>query len=126
MRRYNRRQTLVLGSALASGSLLAAPSLAQGKATVVVLGGGFGGASAARVLKRTAPGIDVVLVTDADRFTTCPFSNLVIAGERKMAEITFTYDRLAAEGVRVVIGRARSIDTAGNAVAARGRHRLAL
>jgi sulfide dehydrogenase [flavocytochrome c] flavoprotein subunit len=112
MKRYSRRQTLVMSSALVPGSLLAGATRATGKARVVVVGGGFGGASAARTLHRIAPEMDVTLIVDADRFSTCPFSNLVIAGEIPLSQITFGYDKLAAEGVKVLQGRAVEVDAA--------------
>jgi NADPH-dependent 2,4-dienoyl-CoA reductase/sulfur reductase-like enzyme len=83
---------------------LAAPSIAraQASARVVIVGGGFGGATAARTLRRIAPAIDVTLVEANPTFTACPFSNLVLAGLRDMAAQRFGYARLSAEGVRVI------------------------
>ncbi len=110
MKRFNRRETLALAGALVSSNLLAAPALANGRARVAVVGGGFGGAAAARALRTSYPEIDVTLVTDSEKFTTCPFSNMVIAGQKPLAEITFGYERLAAVGVEVILGRAVEID----------------
>ena len=112
MTRFNRRQAIALSSSFISGSLLAVPAFAQGRARVVVVGGGFGGASAARTLKEVAPDIDVTLVVDKDSYTTCPFSNLVIAGEIPLSQITFGYDRLAAMGIEIRVGKAVEIDAA--------------
>ncbi|WP_188528654.1 NAD(P)/FAD-dependent oxidoreductase [Sinisalibacter lacisalsi] len=107
--RLTRRQTLGYAGAALSAPLLSAPALAQGSAHVVVIGGGFGGASAARSLRRVAPDIRVTLVTDAPEFSTCPFSNLVIAGLREISEITFSYDALRAEGVEVRVDPAAAL-----------------
>ncbi len=107
--KLTRRRALATSAAFASAGLLAAPALAQGAARVAILGGGFGGASAARTLREIAPEIEVTLVTEAARFTTCPFSNLVVAGELPLEEITFGYDGLAAAGVEIRQGRAAEI-----------------
>ena len=111
-----RRQTLALSTTVMSGFLMGAPALAQGRARVVIVGGGFGGAAAARRLRRVDPDVDVTLVTEAAEFTTCPFSNLVIAGERTIESITFGYGALADEGIRIVVGRATAIDPAARLV----------
>lgn len=125
MRRYTRRETLTLSSAAVSASLLARPALAQGKGRVVVVGGGFGGAAAARRLKAIAPALDVVLVTDSDSFSTCPFSNLVVAGAMPLSEITFGYDGLRAAGVELRLGRVAEIDATGRAAILEGGDRIA-
>jgi sulfide dehydrogenase [flavocytochrome c] flavoprotein subunit len=111
-----RRETLALSTTVVSGMLLTAPALAQGRAKVVIVGGGFGGAAAARTLVQIDPDIDVTLVTEAAEFTTCPFSNLVIAGELPIQSITFRYEALVAAGVRLVVGRATDIDPAARVV----------
>ncbi len=111
--RPSRRQAL---SAAAAAAALAAwpksPALAQAARRLVVVGGGFGGATAARWLARASPRHDVTLVEANARFTACPFSNLVVAGMRDMAAQTFTYDHVRAAGVRLVLNTATGIDTA--------------
>jgi NADPH-dependent 2,4-dienoyl-CoA reductase/sulfur reductase-like enzyme len=116
MKLLNRRETLALSTAAVSGVFLAAPALAVGRAKVVIVGGGFGGASAARTLRQVDPDIDVTLITEAAKFTTCPFSNLVIAGERPLETITFGYSALAAQGIEVIIGLASGIEPAARLV----------
>jgi len=108
--RLTRRQTLGFAGAVLSVPMLSAPALAQGSAHVVVIGGGFGGAAAARALRRIAPQIRVTLVTESAEFATCPFSNLVIAGLRELSEITFSYDALRAEGVEVWVDPAAALE----------------
>lgn len=110
MTRFNRREAIAVSSSVISSSLLATPALAQGGSHVVIVGGGFGGASAARTLKEVAPEIDVTLVVDGDSFSTCPFSNMVIAGQIPLSQITFGYDGLASIGVEIRRGRAVEID----------------
>ncbi|MCU0888961.1 MAG: FAD-dependent oxidoreductase, partial [Rubritepida sp.] len=92
---------------------LAAPGIANAQAgagRVVIIGGGFGGASAARFARDNFPALDVTLIEQSRTFTTCPYGNLVLAGRRNIESITFGYDRLAARGVRVVHQRAEAVD----------------
>jgi sulfide dehydrogenase [flavocytochrome c] flavoprotein chain len=110
-RRLMRRRNVVRGIAASAASLaLPRPSRAQSAARVVVIGGGFGGASCARALRRINPGLLVTLVEPNRTFTACPFSNEVIAGLREIEAQQFTYDRIAAGGVTVVAQAATRID----------------
>jgi sulfide dehydrogenase [flavocytochrome c] flavoprotein chain len=77
---------------------------------VVVIGGGYGGATAARYLRLLDPAIDVTLVEANEAFVSCPISNLVLGGFRTMADITVAYSGLAAHGVRVVRDTATAVD----------------
>jgi sulfide dehydrogenase [flavocytochrome c] flavoprotein subunit len=95
---------------IAAGPWLASPTLAQASANVVVVGGGFGGASAARALKRA--GLDVTLVEPGATYTACPFSNEVIAGLRPMERQVFGYDALGREGITLARASAAAIDPA--------------
>ncbi|MCS6891755.1 MAG: NAD(P)/FAD-dependent oxidoreductase [Rhodovarius sp.] len=97
----------------------AAPRIARAQGAagrVVIIGGGFGGASAARFARDRFPALDVTLIEQSRTFTTCPYGNLVLAGRRSIESITFTYDRLAARGVRVIHQRAEAIDHAARRV----------
>ena len=69
---------------------------------VVVIGGGIAGASAARALLREDASISVTLVEPSTQYTTCPFSNLVVAGLRDISTLQFGYDGLRRAGVIVV------------------------
>lgn len=102
-----RRQLLLAGTAL---PLLPRVAGGASRPRVVIVGGGFGGATAARYLRGLAPLADVVIVEPNERFVTCPFSNLVIAGMRGMADITWRYDALEAAGIKVVRDTATAID----------------
>ncbi len=88
------------------------PLRAQAAARLVVIGGGFGGASAVSFARRTYPDVQVTLVEPQTRFVTCPYGNLLIGGERQLAQITYTYDGLRARGVNVIHDRAAGIDAA--------------
>ena len=68
----------------------------------MVIGGGFGGATAAKYIKRFDPEISVTLVEPATRFVTCPFSNTVIGGLNSIGHITHGFEALKALGVQVV------------------------
>ena len=73
------RRDVVGGVAASAASSLASPSLAKSGARIVVIGGGFGGASCARALKKLEPKLEVTLIEQSRTFTACPFSNEVIA-----------------------------------------------
>jgi sulfide dehydrogenase [flavocytochrome c] flavoprotein chain len=109
LRRITRRH--VVGGVAASAALaFTRPSLAQSAARVVVIGGGFGGASCARTLKRIDPKLQITLIEPNRTFTACPFSNEVVAGLRSIEAQQFTYDRIAAEGMTIVAQAATRID----------------
>lgn len=99
-----------------AASLMAAPFVSQasaanaGEARVVVVGGGFGGATTARYLKKHNPGMAVTLIEADRRFYTCPFSNLVLGGLRDFESIGHSFDDLKRAGVKVVHGRASGVD----------------
>jgi sulfite dehydrogenase len=77
---------------------------------VVVIGGGYGGATAARYLKIWAPDIDVTMVERSDVFVSCPISNLVLGGNTQIGTITMGYDALKSRGVNIVRDEAVAVD----------------
>jgi len=85
---------------------------APDKARVLVVGGGYGGATAAKYVRLLSDyKIDVVLVEPGDAFVSCPISNLVLGGSKLMADITTPYSGLSqAHGVRIVKDMVASID----------------
>jgi len=83
---------------------------------VVVVGGGYGGATAARYIKEWSPDIDVTVVERNEVFVSCPISNLVLGGNTGMDSITMGYGGLRARGVRVVRGEAVAVDAAAKQV----------
>lgn len=88
------------------------------KARVVVIGGGYGGATAAKYVRMLSNyQIDVVLVEPNESFISCPISNLVLGGSKTMGEITTPYDNLRGKhGVTLVRDRVASIDAAKKSV----------
>jgi sulfide dehydrogenase [flavocytochrome c] flavoprotein subunit len=116
--RTTRRRFLRGGAA--SAALLAGPTLAQARARIVVLGGGFGGAACARALHRADPRFEVTLVEANSSFTACPFSNSVIAGLRDIAAQRFGYDAIRGEGIAVAQDQATAVDPQARRVTLRG------
>jgi sulfide dehydrogenase [flavocytochrome c] flavoprotein subunit len=68
---------------------------------VVVVGGGWGGATAAKYVRLADPTIGVVLLEPNRRFVSCPFSNLVLSGVRSLSSLTFGYGGLRQHGVDI-------------------------
>jgi len=77
---------------------------------VVVIGGGWGGATAAKYVRLADPSIEVVLLEPNKEFVSCPFSNLVLSGVRSIDSISFGYGGLRAHGVRVLHQMATAIE----------------
>lgn len=108
-----RRALLAAGGLALAGC--ATRSAALGR--VVVVGGGFGGATAARYLKLWGgAAVDVTLVERHQRFLSCPMSNLVIAGVREPHSISHGYAGLQAQGVKRVRGEVVAIDPVARSV----------
>ncbi len=111
-----RREWLLGAGALGVASLAGCASTGSGgapaKARVLVVGGGYGGATAAKYVRLfSGQKIDVVLVEPNDAFVSCPISNLVIGGSKTLADVTARYDTLTSKhGVRVVKDMVTSID----------------
>jgi NADPH-dependent 2,4-dienoyl-CoA reductase/sulfur reductase-like enzyme len=109
------RRAILQGLALGpSTALFAKPAFAQAQPRLVVIGGGFGGLTCARELRRS--GFSVTLVEPNAIYTSCPFSNSVIAGLRPLEAQHFDYDAPRAEGVVVAPQRATRIDARGRKV----------
>jgi len=115
----SRRDFTRLGAAFAGTGLLAACSTAgsPAKARVVVVGGGFGGATAAKYTRLLDRGIAVTLVEPSRRFVTCPGSNAVLAGLKRIDDLTLDYRELGdRHGVEVVHDTVTGIDPAKRSV----------
>jgi sulfide dehydrogenase [flavocytochrome c] flavoprotein subunit len=120
MQRRSFLQTSAALSLLGLGAC--ATTSIPSRARVVVVGGGYGGATAAKYVRLLSDHkIDVVLIEPNEAFVSCPISNLVLGGSRQMAEITTPYTGLARHhGVTVVKDMARSVDTARKTVTLAG------
>jgi sulfide dehydrogenase [flavocytochrome c] flavoprotein chain len=114
-RRTLLRAGLAGGVAASTLGLGACASFGAPIGRVVVVGGGFGGATAARYL-RLWGNVDVTLVERNASFVSCPISNLVLAGARQIGDVTRGYDGLKAIGVKVVQGDVTTVDAAGKKV----------
>jgi sulfide dehydrogenase [flavocytochrome c] flavoprotein chain len=104
------RRDVARGIAASAAMALPCPSFAQGTARIVVIGGGFGGASCVRALRKLDPKLQISLIEPNQTFTACPFSNEVIAGLRELPAQQFSYDKIAAEGVTVIPQAAAKVD----------------
>ena len=78
--------------------------------SVVVVGGGYAGATAARYVRLWSPDIEVTLVERNREFISCPLSNLVLGGSKTLADLTVSYDGLAKHGVNMVRDDAVAVD----------------
>ncbi|WP_058554707.1 FCSD flavin-binding domain-containing protein [Thiohalocapsa sp. ML1] len=107
----NRRDFVKATGALAAVSMLGAPAIAFGQGKkVVVVGGGTGGATAAKYIKMADDSIDVTIIEPNEEYYTCYMSNEVLGGERTMASIKHGYDGLRARGIKIVHEAATGID----------------
>jgi NADPH-dependent 2,4-dienoyl-CoA reductase/sulfur reductase-like enzyme len=104
------RRALLAGAA---GTVLAGCAGARRRrdARILVIGGGFAGATAARYLARWAPRAELTVVVPPGRYWTCPFSNTAIAGLRDVDALEIDYSTLAATpGLQVVRARVSELD----------------
>ncbi|MCG8099593.1 MAG: NAD(P)/FAD-dependent oxidoreductase, partial [Candidatus Thiodiazotropha taylori] len=82
-----------------------------GKGRVIVIGGGYGGAIAAKYIKLADADIDVTLIEKDKKYVSCPLSNEVLGGDRNIDSVTFGYDTLKNKrGINVVQDEIVAID----------------
>jgi len=117
----NRREvvrSLVLGSATAGVPACFGIWTRRSAAKVVVVGGGYGGATAAKYLRLLSNGtLDVVLIEPAPQFISAPLSNLVVGGLLQLTDLTVSYEGLRRRhGVTLIRDHVRSIDAVGRSV----------
>jgi sulfide dehydrogenase [flavocytochrome c] flavoprotein subunit len=112
-----RRNFIKLSACASAVGLMGVPMIgrAAGK-RVVVVGGGVGGATAARYIRMFDPSIEVTLVEPNQHYYTCFMSNEVLSGERTLDSLKFGYDGLAKQGVKVIQKAATAIDAAAKKV----------
>ena len=119
MSNYSRRDFIKLVGVAGATSTVGWPLIASGKkgGRVVIIGGGFGGASCAKYLRKLDGSLKVTLVEREAKFVTCPFSNAVLGGLYKMDFISHSYDALRSKwGVKVIQDSAVSVDAAAHKV----------
>ncbi|MEN9724516.1 MAG: Sulfide dehydrogenase [flavocytochrome c] flavoprotein chain [Pseudomonadota bacterium] len=111
---FNRRDFLKVAAASATllGLPLGAKAASLTKGRVVVIGGGYAGATAAKYLRLWSQGgIQVTVVEPRTQFISCPLSNLVLGGSKQLDELTFAYDMLKSHhGIQWVNDEVLSID----------------
>ena len=100
------------GAGFAAAALGGCATMGAGRlGKVVVVGGGYGGATAAKYLHMWSNGgVDVTLVETNGSFISCPLSNLVLGGSKQLADIAMTYDGLVMRGIKIVYDTATAVD----------------
>ena len=119
--KLNRRA--FIGSTIATATLSApmVNAASHGKPSVIVVGGGAGGATAARYIAKDSKGeIDVTLIEPSRAYYTCFFSNLYLGGFREMESLGHSYGKLAMAGVNVVHDWANGVDRDAKTVSLAG------
>ena len=126
MSNFTRRSFIKLTGGVAAASVVAgaAPAIAGAKQKVVVIGGGYAGAIAAKYLKLGDKNLDVTLIEMDRHYHSCPLSNWVVAGFRDIAQQRWDYSGLAKHGVNVVHDEVTSIDAAAKTVGTKGGHKF--
>ena len=120
--KLNRR--VFIGSGASAATALAAPMAfanGHGKSRVVVVGGGAGGATAARYIAKDSKGaVDVTLIEPSRVYYTCFFSNLYLGGIKTIDDLGHSYGTIAAGGVNVVHDWAVGVDRGAKTVTLAG------
>ncbi|MBS0554165.1 MAG: FCSD flavin-binding domain-containing protein [Proteobacteria bacterium] len=116
----NRRSFMkgLAGAATLGGLAACTGTTTRARAHVLVIGGGYGGATAAKYLRMWSQGaVDVTLIERNPAFVSCPMSNLVVGGYRELADISVSYAALQSKwGVRLITDEATAIDPARRTV----------
>ena len=112
MQRRHLLQGLIAGGTLGLTGCASLGGTSASKAKVLVIGGGYGGTTASKYIRLLSDyTIDVMMVEPNRQFVSCPVSNLVIGGQRTMADITNPYTGLSSKhGVRIVHDMVTSVD----------------
>jgi len=111
MTKISRRRFLqVSGLSVAALGAAQVPVFGQARRRVIVIGGGWGGATAAKYVRLTDPSIEVTLLEPNKEFISCPFSNLVLAGVESLKSLTLNYNGVRKHGVKIRHEAAAAID----------------
>jgi len=110
-RLFMGQSAALIGAASTLTSFSAQASNLQ-KAKIIVVGAGYGGATAAKYLRTLSNNsADVTLIEPQAEFISCPISNLVVGGTQQMKAITTPYDGLVKKyGVKMVKDSVSKID----------------
>ena len=131
MANITRRNLIKLtGSAAATAGALGFADLSfasshGGKKRVVIIGGGMGGATAAKYIRMMDSSVEVTLIEFNKHYYTCFMSNEVLSGHRTLDSIKFGYDGMEAHGVNVIIDKVTAIDAAKQTVTTAGGKSIA-
>ena len=116
-RNFNKLVVSSFALSMAACSSLTNVSLPKDKKRVVIVGGGFGGATAAKYLKKFNSDIEVILIEQNEEYYTCPFGNTVIAGINDVEYIKHDYKTLESKyKVEVIHAKVKKVDGATNSV----------
>ncbi len=114
---FSRREFMQWTAAAGATALAGCATTGGGSAgRVVVIGAGIGGGTAAKYIKMWSPDIDVTVVERESGFISCPISNLVLAGNANISDISRDYSGLSNRGIKVVRDDAVAIDPAAKTV----------
>jgi sulfide dehydrogenase [flavocytochrome c] flavoprotein subunit len=120
-----RRKFIINSAATATVTPLLGRTLAAATGPkIVVIGGGFGGVSVARYLRRHDPKLSITLIERDAQYTTCPFSNGVLGGLYPLSQISFAYAKVKASGIDVINEEALRVDPVAKTVALASGHTL--
>lgn len=112
MKPLSRRQFLkTSGLGVAALGAMQVPVFGQARRRVIVIGGGWGGATAAKYVRLTDPSIEVTLLEPNKEFISCPFSNLVLAGVESLKNLTMNYNGLRKHGITIRHEAAAAIES---------------
>lgn len=126
MSNINRRSFLTLAGGTIAATAVGFPMVSFGAGKrVVVVGGGIGGATAAKYIRMADPSIEVTIVEPNKNYHTCFLSNEVLGGNRDIKTIKFGYDGLKKRGVKVVHELAMDIDPVAKNVTLKSGKKLA-
>lgn len=116
-RNFNKLVVSSFALSMAACSSITNVSIPKNKKRVVIVGGGFGGATAAKYLKKFSPDTEVILFEQNEEYYTCPFGNTVIAGMNNIEYIKHDYKTLESKyKVKVIHAKVKKVDGATNSV----------
>jgi sulfide dehydrogenase [flavocytochrome c] flavoprotein subunit len=112
---YNRRDFIkFLAAGAATGTLAACATTPEAQkpiGRVIVIGGGYGGATAAKYIRMWSGGsIEVIMIDRGSQFVSCPLSNLVLGGSRRIEDLSMGYQGLRQHGVQVIQDEVTAVD----------------